>query len=146
MAATDCSSSCGPQPNSHPPPPIAQAPNPTRVICMPVWPSWAFFNCVLCISGLLSHLPDRLGSPLRYEPLSQILNETTSFETMRSGGPRTGVDPVRRRHLRTRGGVPAQFGGFDAGEEAAAGEQGVGGGRGGQRLGEVGRRLAGGGP
>src|SRR4051794_32004513 len=32
MVLTEASSSCGPQPKAHPPPPIAQAPNPTGVI------------------------------------------------------------------------------------------------------------------
>ena len=36
--ATDCSSSCGPQPKAQSPPPIAQAPNPTVVISMSVVP------------------------------------------------------------------------------------------------------------
>src|SRR4029077_4875288 len=39
MVATDCTSSCGPQPNDQPPPPIAQAPKPTVVISSPLVPS-----------------------------------------------------------------------------------------------------------
>ena len=39
IAAIESSSSCGPQPNSQPPPPIAQAPKPTVVISRPVAPS-----------------------------------------------------------------------------------------------------------
>jgi hypothetical protein len=39
IAAIDSSLSCGPQPNSQPPPPIAHAPKPRRVISKPVVPS-----------------------------------------------------------------------------------------------------------
>src|SRR5256884_199009 len=39
MAARDAVSSCGPQPNDQPPPPIAQAPKPTVVISSPLVPS-----------------------------------------------------------------------------------------------------------
>ena len=38
MAASDASSSCGPQPKAHPAPPIAQAPKPTVVISSPLLP------------------------------------------------------------------------------------------------------------
>src|SRR5579875_2469244 len=38
MAAMDSSSSCGPQEKAQPPPPAAQAPNPTRVMSIPVLP------------------------------------------------------------------------------------------------------------
>src|SRR4051812_20321790 len=38
IAAMDSASSCGPQPPCQPPPPIAQAPRPTRVISKPVEP------------------------------------------------------------------------------------------------------------
>src|ERR1700687_6441733 len=40
----DSSSSCGPQPNAHPPPPIAQAPMPMGVICRSLEPS--FLVCI----------------------------------------------------------------------------------------------------
>ena len=50
IAATDSSSSCGPQPNSQPPPPIAQAPKPTRVIRIPVVPSSVVVRSVCCIT------------------------------------------------------------------------------------------------
>ena len=49
IAAIDCSSSWGPQPNSQPPPPIAHAPKPTRVISRPVSPSCVVFSCVVCM-------------------------------------------------------------------------------------------------
>src|SRR5206468_10971934 len=45
----DCSSSWGPRPNSHPPPPISHAPNPTRVISSPVDPNSLVASCVCCI-------------------------------------------------------------------------------------------------
>ena len=51
IAAIDSSSSCGPQPNSQPPPPIAQAPKPTRVISRPVAPSWVVLSCVRCMAS-----------------------------------------------------------------------------------------------
>src|SRR5436190_1058986 len=38
MAASESSSSCGPQPNDQPPPPAAQAPKPTVVISKPLEP------------------------------------------------------------------------------------------------------------
>src|SRR3954466_602828 len=41
IAAVDSASSCRPQPPCQPPPPIAQAPRPTRVISKPVEPSSA---------------------------------------------------------------------------------------------------------
>src|ERR1700690_1805658 len=47
IAAIDASSGCGPQPNSHPPPPMAHAPNPTLVISRPVAPSGLVRSCVL---------------------------------------------------------------------------------------------------
>src|SRR5436853_459235 len=39
MAATESSSSCGPQANAHPPPPSAQAPKPTGVMSRSELPS-----------------------------------------------------------------------------------------------------------
>src|SRR2546425_5884952 len=42
MAAIDAASSWGPQPKAHPPPPAAQAPNPTVVISRPLFPSGRF--------------------------------------------------------------------------------------------------------
>ena len=39
IAAIESLSSCGPQANDHPPPPIAHAPTPTRVMFMSVVPS-----------------------------------------------------------------------------------------------------------
>src|SRR6266849_4023032 len=40
MAAMESASSCGPQANSQPPPPRAQAPKPTRVIWMSEFPNF----------------------------------------------------------------------------------------------------------
>src|SRR5439155_13803555 len=39
IVARESASSCGPQPNAQPPPPIAQAPKPTVVILSPLLPS-----------------------------------------------------------------------------------------------------------
>ena len=39
IAAIDASSSCGPHENDHPPPPTAQAPNPTVVSVNPLLPN-----------------------------------------------------------------------------------------------------------
>src|ERR1700687_6520844 len=39
MVASETASSCGPQPNAQPPPPIAQAPNPVLVIITRLEPS-----------------------------------------------------------------------------------------------------------
>src|SRR2546422_3422385 len=50
IVAMDSWSSCGPQLDSHCPPPIAQAPRPTGVICIPVLP-----NCFFCILFSFSH-------------------------------------------------------------------------------------------
>src|SRR5260370_10507989 len=47
MAAIESASSCFPQPKDQPEPPIAQAPNPVRVICIPVLPSGAVGSEVL---------------------------------------------------------------------------------------------------
>src|SRR5450830_1150621 len=49
MAVTDAASSCSPQPNAQPPPPIAQAPKPTRVICMSVPPKGTVGNVSLIV-------------------------------------------------------------------------------------------------
>src|SRR5437764_2960711 len=54
MAAIDSSSSCRPHPNSQPPPPIAHAPKPTRVICRSLAPSVAESSCVLGIVSLVA--------------------------------------------------------------------------------------------
>src|SRR6266404_1992701 len=43
MASTDCLSSCSPQPNSQPDPPIAHAPKPTGVIDKSELPSFLVF-------------------------------------------------------------------------------------------------------
>ena len=45
MAEIDSSSSCGPQPNAHPPPPIAQAPTPRGVRFKSLFPSCLVFIC-----------------------------------------------------------------------------------------------------
>src|SRR6059058_5808591 len=80
MAASDAVSSCGPQPNAQPPPPIAQAPKPTVVISSPLEPS------------------GRVGSVIR-----------TTLQALRSRNqqhfPRglpSLEQPVRLRHLRER--------------------------------------------
>src|SRR5579864_529904 len=46
IAAIEASSSCLPQPKSHPPPPIAQVPSPTIVISIPLLPRGLFFNAI----------------------------------------------------------------------------------------------------
>src|SRR5439155_24530632 len=51
MAASDAVSSCGPQPNAQPPPPIAQAPKPTVVISSPLVPSGRVGNVVAVIES-----------------------------------------------------------------------------------------------
>src|ERR1700736_2779097 len=47
IVATDSASSCGPHPYDHPPPPIAQDPNPTVVILSPLEPSRRVGNAML---------------------------------------------------------------------------------------------------
>jgi hypothetical protein len=58
IAATDSSSSCGPHAAAQSPPPIAQAPNPTLVISMPVVPSSAVVSDtrppVLAVAGIFA--------------------------------------------------------------------------------------------
>src|ERR1035441_3144499 len=51
MAAIDCSSSCGPHANAHPPPPIAHAPTPIGVNSISLLPSRFF-----CISSTITKL------------------------------------------------------------------------------------------
>src|SRR3989449_1946507 len=51
MAARDAVSSCGPQPNDQPPPPIAQAPKPTVVISSPLVPSGRVGKLVVVIES-----------------------------------------------------------------------------------------------
>src|SRR5207245_219040 len=51
MAARDAVSSCGPQPNDQPPPPIAQAPKPTVVISSPLAPSRRVGKVVVVIES-----------------------------------------------------------------------------------------------
>src|SRR5664280_1451423 len=46
MVARDASSSCGPHPKDHPPPPMAHAPKPTLVIMTPLEPSGRLDNCI----------------------------------------------------------------------------------------------------
>src|SRR5579871_5444997 len=51
----ESASSCGPQENSQPPPPAAQAPNPMRVICRSELPS--FLVCTIaCLSRSFARL------------------------------------------------------------------------------------------
>src|ERR1035441_3783210 len=49
MVARDASSSCGPHPKDHPPPPMAHAPKPTLVIMTPLEPSGRLDNCICSI-------------------------------------------------------------------------------------------------
>src|SRR2546426_997738 len=63
MAARDAVSSCGPQPNDQPPPPIAQAPRPTVVISSPLVPSGRVGKVVVVIESkrlAWCALPERL--------------------------------------------------------------------------------------
>src|ERR1700733_4593338 len=55
MAATESSSSWSPQAKAQPPPPIAQAPNPARVMVMSVCPKGTLVN--------VSLMPPMLGEP-----------------------------------------------------------------------------------
>ena len=72
IAAIDSSSSCGPQPNSQPPPPIAHAPKPTRVISRPVSPNAGGREAVSA-AWLLRRFPWSLVQQ----------NGTTSFDMLR---------------------------------------------------------------
>ena len=62
IVSIEASSTCGPQPNSQPPPPIAQAPYPTRVISRPVLPSSVVLSSVPCIARSSS----AVSGPIRY--------------------------------------------------------------------------------
>src|SRR5207244_9547725 len=65
MAASDAVSSCGPQPNDQPPPPIAQAPKPTVVISSPLVPSGRLGKVVVVIESkppVCGVLPERLSA------------------------------------------------------------------------------------
>ena len=64
-AAMESLSSCGPQPNDHPPPPIAHVPTPTVVISMPLLPSGRFFSITFCgamtVSSVTKLVPQLLA-------------------------------------------------------------------------------------
>src|ERR1700716_1000860 len=60
MAAIELASSCGPQPNAQPPPPIAQAPKPTVVISRPLEPRGRVGNLATfaALAALPPEIPD----------------------------------------------------------------------------------------
>src|SRR5712692_5958689 len=69
MAASDAVSSWGPQPNDQPPPPIAQAPKPTRVISRSLDPSgcrerdWDTVLIAVLLAALTESAAARLVTP-----------------------------------------------------------------------------------
>src|SRR2546427_3366278 len=79
IAASESVSSCGPQPNAQPPPPIAHAPKPTVVISSPLEPSGRVGNVIRTTpgdrrSGNQQHLPRGLASfqqPVRFRRLRE---------------------------------------------------------------------------
>src|SRR5215472_16467023 len=65
MAARDAVSSCGPQPKDQPPPPMAQAPNPTVVISIPAAPKGRVGNVMTLPPQVNNHqlVSPGLGAP-----------------------------------------------------------------------------------
>src|SRR6266511_3584195 len=95
IASIDSSSSCRPQPNSQPPPPIAQAPKPTRVISRPVFPSCVVLSCVFCITSPFSRSAIT-PQPLAYRARTLLLVRDECEDDGRERGDRGGEDQPGR--------------------------------------------------
>src|SRR5438067_1879054 len=75
MAATESASSCGPQANAQPPPPIAQAPKPIGVMCRSELPSGRVVIAGASLSGRASADDDTPRPGRRLDP--QVLLQVT---------------------------------------------------------------------
>src|ERR1035441_4498437 len=84
MVATDASSSCGPHPKDHPPPPMAHEPKPTRVIMTPLEPSGRLDNgmCFLLLKA-------KQITPTQLKPRTGCGVYGSSRETISSGDRRS---------------------------------------------------------
>src|SRR2546430_5527119 len=117
IAASESVSSCGPQPNAQPPPPIAHAPKPTVVISSPLEPSGRVGNVIRTTPGdrrlgNQQHLPRGLASfqqPVRLRRLRErelALDAHRQFSALapaqQLAGPREQLR-ARRDVVRQRG-------------------------------------------